>query len=450
MVRVDPIGPTLTDLVERQDYGFGDLAVSPDGRIFLSYQGRVVRVDPVSGLHEMVSGPSRGAGPAFQFPWTPIAPSNQTLVVGDYDLGALVRVDIATGDRSILSGAAVGQGPDLSDVLVWGSEASGAIIATSSGGTLRIDPTSGDRERLLEGSVGAGPLAIAGPGLQSADSLSLGPSGTLFAADGRNLPTALLRVELATGDRSFVPDAGPSDPSLTALRTAESADASGGIIALATQSGVTERVVARVDPATGQRTVISGGGVGSGPLWSSAVDAAVGAGVIFVLDGIGVFAVDPASGDRSVVSDASHGAGETLQGAAALAIGRSGQLFVGSGFGTASAGFVWSVDPSSGDRTRISGGGVGAGAELPGIDRLAVAADGSLLAMFTHSYSYLENPPAAELVRIDPASGDRASLARGAFTALAVVPEPGAGALALAALAALALARWMRVARPAR
>jgi sugar lactone lactonase YvrE len=293
VVRVDPIGPTLVDLVPRQDYGFGDLAVSPDGRIFLTYQGRVVRVDPVSGLHEMVSDPSRGAGPAFQFPATLIAPSNEGLVVGDYDLGALVRVDIATGDRSILSGAAVGQGPDLSNALVWGNETSGAIIATSSGGMLRIDPASGDRERLLEGTVGTGPLAIPALVQPGADSLALGPGGAAFVADGRSSPSPVLSVELATGDRSFLPDADPSDPVLTALGTAESTEATGNIIALATQSGVAERVVARIDPETGRRTVVSGGGVGNGPLWSGAIDVAVGAGAIFVLDGTGIFASTP-------------------------------------------------------------------------------------------------------------------------------------------------------------
>ena len=80
---------------------------------------QVLRVDPVNGNRRLVSGPGRGGGPAFVQPFSAAGDaSTGSIVVLDLGFGgtgALIRVDLKTGDRSVLSSNASPTGGPLFD-----------------------------------------------------------------------------------------------------------------------------------------------------------------------------------------------------------------------------------------------------------------------------------------------------------------------------------------------
>jgi uncharacterized protein YjbI with pentapeptide repeats len=115
-------------------------------------------------------------------------------------------------------------------------------------------------------------------------------------------------VDPATGNRSIVSDLNNG--------TGPALSAPGGIVVDADGSllvvDLVLRAVLRIDPATGDRSLVSGGGIGDGPAFSGPVGIAVQAnGSILVTDNLlpALFAVDPDSGDRVILADATAGGG---------------------------------------------------------------------------------------------------------------------------------------------
>ncbi|HZF28374.1 MAG TPA: PQQ-binding-like beta-propeller repeat protein [Gammaproteobacteria bacterium] len=115
------------------------------------------------------------------------------------------------------------------------------------------------------------------------------------------------------------------------------------------------------------RTVVSGSGRGAGPAFAAPVDLALDTqgDRIYVVDAeaAAVFRVDPATGDRSIVSAASGvglrvGTGPTVLGATALVYDttRSRLLLADDGRKQ-----LLAVDPSTGDRVALSANGLGLG-----------------------------------------------------------------------------------------
>jgi sugar lactone lactonase YvrE len=124
-----------------------------------------------------------------------------------------------------------------------------------------------------------------------------------------------------------------------------------------------------VDHATGNRTVLSSASVGSGP--------PVSAGPICV-DPVAqvvyharrhfndLLAIDLATGNRSVLSSASVGAGPALVSPFGIEWdAAAGRLLVLAGSATPFDGSVLAVDPTTGNRSLVSGEGTGGGPELP-------------------------------------------------------------------------------------
>ena len=68
----------------------------------------VVRVDPVAGDRTIVSDAATGTGPGLSFPRGVAVEADGNLVVVDQGLAAVVRVDPVTGDRTIVSGLNIG------------------------------------------------------------------------------------------------------------------------------------------------------------------------------------------------------------------------------------------------------------------------------------------------------------------------------------------------------
>ena len=411
-------------------YAQNDLAVTPDGRIYTSVGGgsrgepRIMQVDAVAHSRATISGVGVGAGPAWSFPGALLAPSNAELVVFDGGTGSIVSVDLATGDRSVVSGAGVGTGPACRGLV--GVEAAGGILGYGDDGFLRIDPLSGDRSLAYATNQGSGP--------------PIHDRTTVLAADARALVTTtesdLLRVDAATGDRTL------TAPSVRgAVAVAERRLANGMSVLIGhVDAEVGERSVVLLDESTGDVSALSGPDTGSGPLWSGAIDVAVGPAGIYVLDADAVLRVDPETGERSVVSDASTGAGESFGSAAAIATTPQGQLYVlGPRYRTGSVEpGLFRIDTSNGDRTRVTSLGA------PLWWRTFDLSGGNGGELFAIASAVPNGTAPRTLYAIDPVAGTRVPVARGGIGAVAVVPEPDSFVVAAAALAALFAGRSLR------
>jgi len=233
-------------------------AVSPTGELFLeavnAAQGRtVIRFDPdtgqvfgVSGFVDRTSTTPRGAGPGFE-------PGLRAIEIGPWGTLYALRsgagpmsVDVATGDRAVVSQSQeppVGEGVRLTDPLDLVVGRSGAlVVADRFGGLVRIDPESGFRRfafnfpdlvegrhriaRLADGRIvhgfgeaGGSSLTVLDPSLRTAAELSgpergagpafagiadhvVAPDGTVYVLD--LALDAVLAVDPASGDRRVV------------------------------------------------------------------------------------------------------------------------------------------------------------------------------------------------------------------------------------------------------
>jgi hypothetical protein len=199
---------------------------------------------------------------------------------------------------------------------------------------------------------------------------------------------------------------------------------------------VTSReVVLRVDPVTGDRTVVSSPGVGAGPDLGFPFDLALEPdATILVADTLldAVFRVDPDTGDRSIVTICSSpfcstqvGGGPALMQTWAIAREADGRILLVD----LAADTLYDVDPVSGDRTAVAfnalGGAGGMGPIFATLSGIAVDGEGTV---------WLLDYEAQSLMVVDPTSGDREIVSRaGGFGAgpkfilprrLAIVPHP--------------------------
>jgi hypothetical protein len=74
----------------------------------------------------------------------------------------VMRVDVDTGDRVVVSSATVGMGPTLSAPrdLVHDPDNDRLIVSTDTGAIVAIDLATGDRSEISGPNVGEGPLAV--------------------------------------------------------------------------------------------------------------------------------------------------------------------------------------------------------------------------------------------------------------------------------------------------
>jgi len=164
--------------------------------------GTVVRIDPATGNRSLVSGSGTGSGPAFDTPFGIDVAANGDIIVAD-SFG-IVRVDPVTGDRTTISGSGTGTGPDFVRPGELEIEPSGNIVVVDAlRSLLRVDPASGDRT-VISGCTNAGCSSVTGSGPQFTDEvfgLDLLANGDFLVGDGEL--QALLLVD-GSGDRSIL------------------------------------------------------------------------------------------------------------------------------------------------------------------------------------------------------------------------------------------------------
>ena len=148
-----------------------------------------------------ISSSFRGAGPRLGVPAGVLLDNaNSRLLVTDSALAVLFDVDLASGDRSILSDAANGSGPDFGrPVGIVADEANGRVLVIDSvlDATVAVDPATGDRSVVGQSSFGNGPPLDA-PLFFDIDA---GNDRLIIVDQGRN---AMLSAELSSRDRATI------------------------------------------------------------------------------------------------------------------------------------------------------------------------------------------------------------------------------------------------------
>jgi hypothetical protein len=260
-------------------------------------EGRILRcplgLDPT---RFPLSNQLHGSGPRIN-PYAVVAEAGYALIVDAFGR-QLVRVELATGDRTVLSSAAVGTGTAFSFPSGLALDVIGDRALVLDGATLlAVDLTSGDRSvisRSFTPAVGTGP-AIGSPAVLS---------GYVDTENDRIMlisGTSLMAIDLSTGNRSVFSGTGTGTGHLPSALRDLTYDFSGErYLAI----GNDDHVIA-IDRSTGNRTVISGPMAGStGPAFSNPVtiDYDNRNNLAWVVDHqIGLYAVALRDGTRKLV-----------------------------------------------------------------------------------------------------------------------------------------------------
>jgi streptogramin lyase len=294
------------------------------------------RIDPLTGDRTVVSGCADsscssvvGSGDNFFSPsgvaFDDSAGGSGFVYVTDTISDTLYRIDPSTGARSVVSSSTTGSGPSFVSPLDVSVDASGDLIVVdeSLAAIFRVDPITGNRS-IVSGcnDVGCGSLSGSGGAFSSPHDLFIDAGG-----NGVLLDTALeaaMSVDLTTGDRVVLSASGVGSGTGFTVPRNVTIDANGNI--LISDSGTTSNapgLIIRVDPLTGQRTVVSSGSVGSGRNLEVPVGLVVDEqGNILVLDFVSgiLLSIDPITGDRTVTSSSQQGSGLTLVAPASIAL----------------------------------------------------------------------------------------------------------------------------------
>ncbi|MEM1414495.1 MAG: Ig-like domain-containing protein [Myxococcota bacterium] len=332
--------------------------------------------------------------------WAVLGADEARLYVVDSGLDALLSVDVATGERAVVSdNAAPSSGPSFAapaSLALNGAETTAYVLDVTEGrvAMLSVDLTTGGRAVVSDDDS-------AGPAWSSPRSVVVSADETTAYVVDPDLD-ALLSVDLATGQRAVVSDAStPTDgPALSSPHAlALSADE--------TTAYVVNRafaLVVSVDLATGERTLVSENSSTNGPSIGRARSLVVNADetAAYVVDAnfASVLSVDLATGVRTELSSNSFpNGGRVASDVRSLVVSadEATGFMVDAGIQV-----LFAVDLATGARTGVSGGFTPSGGPpLYGPRSVAVTADE------TTAYVADEGFFVDALVAVDLATGAR-------------------------------------------
>ncbi|MFJ4776306.1 hypothetical protein [Streptomyces sp. NPDC088762] len=262
--------------------------------------------------------------------------------------GAVHMVDPGTGLQAFFA-----LGGDLVGATGIAVEADGNVVVTKdrqypgTGTLLRLSRSDGKTTQRVVSSEGnfVAPCAVAVEG-----------NGNILVADlSSKGPGAIIRIDPVTGDQTVL---SVSDGTLDPLRPGGVCVAADGTVVVVEQAGpvpepAAPRVV-RIDPVTGVRTVVSAGGA-----FVSPVDVAIDHdGNILVVDANaftgssgGVIKVDPVSGAQSVVSS-----GGSFDSPTAIAVEADGSLLIADNKAKTGEPTLFRVNPATGAQQVLASG----------------------------------------------------------------------------------------------
>jgi sugar lactone lactonase YvrE len=228
----------------------------------------------------------------------------------------------------------------------------------------------------------------------------LSPGDLIVADIGRDV---VFRIDPNTGDRTVLTGMNVgSGPSLLQVRGV-AIDRWGQIYV--TDADSTRRRVVRIDPISGSRTLVSGMDRGTGPNLVAPFALAFDAeGELYLSDistGLdAIFHIDIRTGDRTIVSSSAMGTGPVFGNPTTLAFDASDSLLVGDQVLDG----VFSVDVGSGNRTIVSAQERGTGPPIATPLGMAFAPDGMI---YVATISGGLSSSSSSVVEVNPATGNR-------------------------------------------
>ncbi|MBB3061808.1 YncE family protein [Microbulbifer rhizosphaerae] len=242
---------------------------------------------PLSGFDADNPNQIRGEGPQLRNPRDLVVDAaNRRLLVADSSAQVVVAVDPESGDRSILSGDAVGGGPAFGSIrAVAVDAANNRVLVAQRGGLVAVDLDSGDRALISRGD-GTDETDI-GTGQAILDPIS----ATLDTQNNRLLLVQLINedighlmsVDLATGDRAVISDQATGSGNVLVTPKSVSLDPANNraVIVDSQFLGTNNDTVIAVDLDTGDRSVISGHDRGPDGEFNSGDEQLIGGGSPF-------------------------------------------------------------------------------------------------------------------------------------------------------------------------
>jgi sugar lactone lactonase YvrE len=296
ILRADPVSGALAEVSRNGSQGNlfrhpYDIAVAPGGGgLYVAdmgefasgsapvADGRIIRVDPATGIQTPVSTGGELVDPAG----VAVAPDGFLLVVENVGVGgdprnpstqrpAVIRVNPRTGAQSVLArgapmcypfGIAVDRqgGIFVSD---FGNLVENGVIVAScdptGGGVIRVDPSSGQQRWLSFNSVEFGSTFLGPVGL------AVEPNGTVLVANQRSSAAAVTAVNPVTSvQQTVTPNSSPSDSFEQPQRVALAPD--GNLVVSDYALNTLEGGLVSVVRSTGEARILRSGALFNNPL----------------------------------------------------------------------------------------------------------------------------------------------------------------------------------------
>jgi len=265
----------------------------------------LVEVDLITGNRDTVFHSNTGSGPSLINPWGIALDlvGNRAFVTGQRP-DAILEVDLTNGNRRVVSNSEIGTGPQFLQPIgialdLVGNRAFVTCRNASCRGLIEVDLANGDRKIISNDTVGEGgsfdlPNGIVLDILQN----------RVFIIDGGL--RALVSVDLANGNRNIISD----DTTGSGASFSQPRRISLDLVGNRAFVSDTGRLIL-VDLGTGDRTIVSDANIGSGPFFVGPYGLALDlvGNRVFVSDfGLDVLvAVDLATGNRRMISNADAG-----------------------------------------------------------------------------------------------------------------------------------------------
>jgi sugar lactone lactonase YvrE len=376
----------------------------------------IIELDLANGNRAIVSdnSGSHGIGPQFQsLGAADIAVSGNTIMVSDLVLRGLIAVNRSTGDRSLFSGSLAGTGPLFDypqgivlDTVNFSSRL--LVIDEDLKAVMAVEVINGNRQLLAQSQVGNGNKFSLLGGLVLDQE-----NQRILAADTGN--EALVAVDLDTHNRTVVSDIATGSGPMFDNPGALALDADNARVFVVDQL---LKSVFAVDLTTGNRTVLSDDVTGSGPGLDTPVNIIADLAnnrVIVVDSGLdAAIAINVITGNRTVISDSMHGTGISLS----LPVGIVMDTIYNRLLVTdASLDAVVAIDPTSGDRTILSNEALAAGSGPAFSTPVGMVIDS------TNQRALVVDYDLQSLFAVDLASGDRIVISDNANDSSVKMPE---------------------------
>jgi sugar lactone lactonase YvrE len=228
--------------------------------------GRLIRVDPLTGAQSLVASGNQMVDPAG----VAVAPSGEVWVADNLEAngnGRVIRIDPSTGAQTTVSeegmldlpfGIAVAGDGTL---LVANREVSGEVpdFCTPIGSVVRIDPVTGEQQRVSQAGDIAYPLGLAVQG-----------DGSIVVANECPDHGGLIRVDPVGGSQTQITSNNDEDVLVTPERIAF--DPAGALLVSDFNVGTDgDGGIVRVDPETGAQSLVRAGQLFNHPLGIASV-----------------------------------------------------------------------------------------------------------------------------------------------------------------------------------